>query len=247
MRLLAVELRRFVSRRLVQVLFALSVAAILVSAVITAVTSDPPDQFRLEALGSIYEGVSLIVAILGWVLGASMIGAEWHAGAISTFLTWEPRRVRASVTRASAAVLGVVLLAIALQAMLGGALAVVAAVRGTTEGTDGEIVRSAAETALRSALLAGFAAAVAFAIASVARNTAAALAIVFVWVAVIEGLVRGLRPGWAPWLIGDNGIVFLTGSGGIDRTMAGAGLLLSAYAVGLVAIACGVFARRDVS
>jgi hypothetical protein len=297
MRLLLVELWRMGSRRLVQALVLLSIAGIVVSAVIAGVNSRPPTQeelaqaelevgmqvqdcvehpdywpappeghsredfceelvgqsfvqderFRLISLRSILEGVSLAVATLGWAIGASLVGAEWHTGTVTTLLTWEPRRVRVFVAKVTAAVVGVAAIALALQALLGGALALVAVLRGTTEGADGSWLTATAGTAVRSALLASFGAAVAFAIASVARNTAAALGTVFVWLAVVEGLVRALRPGWAPWLIADNAIVFLTGSGNIDRTMMGAGLLLVSYAIGLATVACVAFARRDVT
>jgi hypothetical protein len=247
MRLLLVELWRFVSRRLVQVLALLSVAGILVGAVITAVNSRPPSLFDLTSLRAILEGVSLIVLTLGWVIGASMIGAEWHAGTVTTQLTWEPRRVRVFVAKIVAVMVGVAVLTFALQTVLGLALAVVAAVRGTTQGADGGWLASVSETALRSSVLAAGGGALAFAVASVARNTAAAITIVFVWLTIVEAILRGLRPGWAPWLIGDNALVFLTGSGPIDRTMGGAGMLLAAYALALAAVACGVFAARDVT
>lgn len=205
------------------------------------------ERFHLTSLRSILEAIGLVVATLGWIIGASMVGAEWHAGTVSTMLTWEPRRIRVFVAKVVAPVVGVVALTFVLQSFLGFALWVVAVLRGTTEGADAGWLASTAWTALRSASLAGFSAAIAFAIASAARNTAAALGAVFVWMAVAEGILRALRPGWAPWLIGENAIVFLTGSGSIDRTMVGAGLLLGAYAFGLVAVACVIFARRDVT
>jgi hypothetical protein len=155
--------------------------------------------------------------------------------------------VRVLLAKVVAAVVGVVVVTFGLQAVLGLVLALVAALRGSTHGADAGWLLSTAGTAFRSALLAGIGAAIALAIASVARNTAAALGTVFVWLAVIEGLIRALRPGWAPWLIGENGIVFLTGSGSIDRTMAASGLLLTAYAAGSLALACAIFARRDVT
>lgn len=249
MRLLGVELRRFVSRRLVQWLVVISLAGIALGCLIAGINSRPAsmDAFHLTTLSTIFEGVSLLVATLGWVIGASLIGAEWHSGTVSTLLTWEPRRVRVLLAKVVAAVVGVVAVTFALQAVLGLALALVAVLRGSTEGADAGWLLSTAGTAFRSALLAGIGAAIALAIASIARNTAAALGIVFVWLAIIEGLIRALRPGWATWLIGDNGIVFLTGSGSIDRTMAASGLLLTAYAAGFLALACAIFARRDVT
>jgi hypothetical protein len=209
-------------------------------------------RFELSSLHDVFLGTSFILAALGLVLGASFIGAEWHWGTIATLLTWEPRRVRVLLVKVAVIVAATFVLFVAVQAVLGLVLALVAATRGTTEGT-GTVTwfRSVGGVAARSAALGAFAAAVGIAIATVGRNTAAALGVGFVWFGVVEGIVRGLRPAWQRWLVGDNAAVFLSGVDDryppLHRTTTSSGLLLLAYAACLVAVAVGWFRARDLT
>src|SRR5258706_7329996 len=87
------------------------------------------------------EGVLLIAAIpllIGALLGgATVAGAEWRAGTISTVLTWEPRRLRLHAARAASAFVLAAVIAVVLQ-MLVLALNLPAAVaHGSTVGNDG--------------------------------------------------------------------------------------------------------------
>jgi ABC-type transport system involved in multi-copper enzyme maturation permease subunit len=254
--LLAAEIRRMTSRRLFRVVAALALLAIVIASLIVAIRSrstigTPGDQrFHLTSIAVALEGISPVLIIAAWLLGASFIGADWHAGTVPTLLTWEPRRLRVMVTKLAGCLMVVFLLVIAVQILLGGGLALVAAVRGTTEGADVAWMRNTGGIALRVAVLSGIGSAIGFALASVARNTAAALGVGFGYTVIVENLVRGLRPQWAPWLVGDNAVVFITGqSAGLsfDRTILQAGLLLVAYAAALLIVAVAVFRARDVS
>jgi hypothetical protein len=304
-RLAGVELRRFVWRRLTQVLVVLLLVAIAITGVIVAVNSRAPSaadlaraetwrnenvdacldrphrygadpepgetqeaaceraagsvstyvvdrRFELSSLRDVFLGTSVVVAALGLVLGASFIGAEWHWGTIATLLTWEPRRVRVLLVKVAVCAAATFVLFLAVQAVLGLVLGLVAATRGTTEGTGTAAwYRSVGGVAVRSAALGAFAAAVGLAIATVGRNTAAALGVGFVWFGVVEGIVRGLRPGWQRWLVGDNATTFLTGTDrgypALHRTTTSSGLLLLAYAACLGAVAVAWFRARDLT
>ena len=62
------------------------------------------------------------LAVVGWALGASLVGAEFASRSMTTLLTWEPRRGRVFVTKAVAvrrrmAVLALVVLALVALAM----------------------------------------------------------------------------------------------------------------------------------
>ncbi|MGQ0670555.1 MAG: hypothetical protein ACT4PO_12915 [Actinomycetota bacterium] len=251
--LLAAELRRMWSRRLVRAVAALAVAGILIAGVIVAIRSSPEigsdPRFPLTMLPDILLGTSIPLIIVAWLLGASFIGADWHAGTITTLLTWEPRRVRVMVAKVIACAAAVFVLAIALQALLGGVLTLVAALRGTTEGVDGAWLRETAGVALRAATLSTITATIGFAVASIGRNTAA-LGAGFAYLAVIENLVRGLRPQWQGWLLADNAAVFITGGNGgfpFERTFAQAGALLAVYAAALLFVGVAMFRSRDVT
>ena len=254
--LLAAEIRRMTSRRLFRVVAALTVLAIVIASLIVAIRSRSTSgisgdrRFHLTALAVALEGTSPVLIIAAWLLGASFIGADWHAGTVTTLLTWEPRRLRVMMAKLAGCLTVVFLLVIAVQILLAGGLALAAAVRGTTEGVDVAWMRHTAGIALRVAVLSGVGSAIGFAIASVARNTAAALGLGFGYTVIVENLVRGLRPQWVPWLVGDNAVMFISGQSAgpsFHRTILQAGLLLVAYAVALLIVAAAVFRARDVT
>ena len=207
-------------------------------------------RFHLTVLRDVFLGTAFVLVVGGWLLGASFMGAEWHAGTVGTLLTWEPRRLRVFVAKLAAAAAVLFLLAMALQAILGLVLAAAAALRGTTEGADAEWLRSVSGVAVRVAGLTAMAGAMGFAIATIGRNTAAALGVGFAYLAVVEGLVRGLRPQWQRWLMGDNAGVFLTGDAGfppLNRSPLGAAGVIVVYTAALLLAALVAFRERDVT
>lgn len=252
--LLASELRRMWSRRLVRTVAAFGVLGIVVAGAIVAVRSRPEigadPRFPLILLPDILKGTSIPLIIASWLMGASFIGADWHAGTVTTLLTWEPRRVRVIVTKAVACFAVVFAVAVAIQALLSVVLAVVAALRGTTEGVDGAWLRETVGVGLRTAAMSSIAAVIGFAVASIGRNTAAALGAGFAYLAVIENLVRGLRPQWQPWLMTENAAVFITGGSGplsFNRTVVEAVAILTMYAAALLVVGVVMFRARDVN
>ncbi len=207
-------------------------------------------QFALSSLPSVFVGTSVPLLLLAWVLAASFIGAEWHAGTVATQLTWEPRRMRVFVAKAVVSIALAAVLTVVLQAVLGAALVPAAAFRGSTEGLDEAWLREGLGVLMRGAAISAIAAALGYSIASVARNTAASMGLGFGYLIIFEQLIAGLRPGWQPWLLVPNIAVFLSGDsnlGFIDRSVGEAGLLLCAYAAGAMVIAAGLFVRRDVT
>jgi hypothetical protein len=52
------------------------------------------------------------LAIVGWTLGASLVGAEFASRSMTTLLTWEPRRLRVFVAKAVAVLLATALFAV---------------------------------------------------------------------------------------------------------------------------------------
>jgi ABC-2 type transport system permease protein len=301
--LLRAELLRAVSRRLVKVGTMLAVAAIVVTAALTALTSHSPtaaqaaeterqrkqfiqecidgnsggggmtqDQaeqfcnqaypsgafdssgnvFHLSDLPAIVQGVSLITIVGGWILGASLVGAEWAAGTITTFLTWEPRRLRVLAGKLFAAMVLVLVLSLALLSLFAAAMWLVALTRGSTVVEQG-FLRSLGGSILRSSLLSAGAGVLGASIAMIARNAAASMASGFVYLGVVEALIRGFKPSLARWLIGNNGLIVVTGKDpGLDPisdhvSLAAASITLLAYATALVVLAGISFRARDVN
>ena len=246
-RLLASEFRRFRSRRLVKVLVGLDLLAIVGAGVIVYLTQ----AYRLATFPNALKGASLVLLSVGWMLGASAIGAEWHSGHLTTILTWEPRRWRVIAAKIVASLVGVFGISMVVQALLGVALAVDAAGSGSTAGVDASWLADSAAVAFRVALLSTIFAGFGFALAAAGRNTAVALGVGFGYLVIVENLVRGLRPEWAPWLLTDNAASFIIGSPAdfplLGRTPAESGLYLAAWALVLLLGASGVFRARDIT
>jgi ABC-type transport system involved in multi-copper enzyme maturation permease subunit len=260
-RILWVELRRFAWRRSFRFFGLVAIGGIILAGIITFFTSHPgpipvdsfDPGFRLRTLTEIFGGTSIPLIILGLAFGASFIGAEWHAGTITPLLTWAPRRIPVILGKVVAAMIGVFLSAIALQTILGVVLWLVALMRGTTEGTDLAWFGETIGVALRGATVAALMSTLGFAIGSIARNTTTALIIGFVYFAIGEALIRGLKPGWQPWLVGDNAAAFLVANpddiffAGVGRTTLSAFLVVVAYAGAATALATAWFQTRDVT
>jgi ABC-2 type transport system permease protein len=211
-----------------------------------------PDRlFHYETLPNILVGMSLFAISLGWLLGSSLVGAEWHAGTMATLLTWEPRRVRVLAAKLVAAGGLAFAVAIGLQLLLGAALLPAGLLRGTTEGIDASWLRSLGGVGLRVAAVSVLGAMMGLSIATIGRNTAAALGIAFGYLAIVESTIRGLRPRWQHWLLGDNIMVVITNQPQnfplVDRSTLGAAALLTGYTLALVALAMANFRRRDIT
>jgi ABC-2 type transport system permease protein len=231
--------------------------------------ADPSQVYvdpRLSARRELPKGaraVAVAVALMGFLVGASYIGAEWHHGTMQALLFWEPRRWRVLLAKALALVGVVMAFALALQVVVFGLTWLTAATRGTTAGLTGGLVTSVVLTALRGLAVVSVTSLLGYGVAGLARVTAAALGGAFVYFAIVENLVRGLRPGWQRFLFSENvsavllkhipvaqahqrlsfeGLITsyrLTGVRGVVTLAVYLGLLLGAFAV--------TFVRRDVT
>jgi ABC-type transport system involved in multi-copper enzyme maturation permease subunit len=257
--IIAVEIQRALSRRLVRVLVLSAVLAIVLVVIIAFANADPDDVDRFSPADIWSSGFDeesvlgtsaflfLLMAVLG---GSSFIGAEYRAGTLTTLLTWEPRRARVLTAKLLAAAVVTGVLFVVLEIVLASALAPVVIVRGTGfDDAGSDFYRSLAGFLGRGALVAAGCAVLGASIAVIGRNTTAALSLVLGYIVIVEQILRGLRPGWNAWFLGENlGIVL--GGGTIDdvaRSVPGAGLVLLVY-LAVVVVASGiVFARRDVT
>lgn len=189
-----------------------------------------------------------IGALLG---GASMVGADWRAGTMSTLLTWEPRRVRLAVARFAAVAVCAFGIALALQVLFVLGLLPAILAHGTTEGADGAWFRGLLGAFLRSESLAAMAAVFGASIAMIGRNTAAALGASFAYMLIGENLVRAWKPWLRSWLLAENCFVFLAGftPAGLElgRGFGEAAATLLLYTSGAAAVAVATFRLRDVA
>ncbi|MDQ7906619.1 ABC transporter permease subunit [Phytohabitans sp. ZYX-F-186] len=130
------------------------------------------DQFGVFI--SVFAG---IVALFGFIVGASYVGAEWHSGGMMNLLLWRPRRLSVLFTKLGVLLGGV----LAVTVVLGALWTVGFWLIGTFDGQTGEMTQGAWESfALSGARGAGLVlavTAVAFGLASVGRHTAMALGV----------------------------------------------------------------------
>ena len=197
------------------------------------------------------QGVSGGLAIVGWTLGASLVGAEFASRSMTTLLTWEPRRLRVFVAKAVAAMLATALFAfVALLVFIVAMLPTLALHGGPLRANDPSVT-TLAGIVLRGTALTAIAAGLGFSLATIGRNTAAALGAGFAYIIVFEQIIGGYKEGSRRWLLLGNVIVFLAGrndGGDIPgRTVAGAALILALVAVAFLAVAFGSFRARDIS
>ena len=206
-------------------------------------------RFGRERVKGILTGTSGIAALIAWVLGASLIGAEMQSRSITTTLTFAPSRWRVFAAKMVAALVVVagwaaVTLGLLLVAMLPAAI-----LHGTPYLTPSNL--TIAGTIGRGIALASIAGMMGFALAYIGRNTAVALGVAFGYIIVIENILGSSIAGWRRWLLLGNVIVFMAGSGdNVDvagRSVAGAAIFLVAVAATLLVAGATAFRVRDVA
>lgn len=212
----------------------------------------PQNAFDVNNIGDLLRGTSINLIVIGWLLGASLAGAEWAAGTMTTLLTWEPRRMRVLLAKLIAVVVTVLLLTLALQLLLVGALWLLAATRGVNVPGPG-LWHGIFGSLLRVSALSAVAGVFGMAIAMYTRSVTAAMASGFIYLAVIEGLIRAYRPGFSRYLIGDNAAAWVSGhpfsasDPSYAVTVAHGVVVLLIYAAILVGAAAVSFRGRDVT
>lgn len=215
-----------------------------------------PAELELATLPDLLKGTSFILIVIGLVVGASAVGADWQSGTMSTLLTWEPRRVRLLLMRALVVAVSVFLLAVLLQAVLSLAFAGAASARGSTAATGAGFTHTLVGIISRVGVVAALISLVGVAVSTVGRGTSSSLGVVFVYLALVESLLHGLVPGIARWLLSLNTAIFVDGkpqdvsTTGLRPeviTLGHASVIIIAYALILMALASVSFRNRDVS
>ena len=211
--------------------------------------------------------VSIFVLLLALLIGATFVAAEFSTGSISTWLTFEPRRVRvfASKVVVPALATGVVVLAVAVLAI--GAFWAAVAVNGSAGAVTAQLWVDLGNQAARLACAGAFAAA-GGALAFLLRHTGATLGVVVGWLVAVDGILASLFVGLRRWTTqisltawlqagvqeqvgatscssGPSGVTTCNGTP-VVVSMTQGGLLLLAVLVAVTALALLVFRRRDV-
>ncbi|MGI8416814.1 MAG: hypothetical protein ACR2P2_11550 [Nakamurella sp.] len=236
----------------------------------------PVDQFLandpfLPSQVNVYTfAVGAAVALAGFALGATFIGAEWSSKNVVAWLFYEPRRLRLMSAKLLALLSTTLALSVLAQLIWAFTARLLIAHRGvpvSTLGADaGHFWSDVFDVQVRGALLVVPAALLGFGIANLIRNTAAAFGAAFVYFAIVESALRSISPATQPYLF-TTGLQAWVSGGGIDvygapvyNQQQGSvelavthvsnlhgGLLLLAYAAVLLAISLLLFRRRDIS
>jgi len=209
--------------------------------------STDKDRFHFSEIRKLFVSLGLPLAFLGWFIGATFIGADWHSGSLATTLTWEPRRFRLLLAKAIACAGMIFTIVYVLLTLLLVALLPVANFKGTFHGVDADWWTATALTAGRVALVSGMFGLIGFSIAALARNTAAAVGLAFGYF-LIDGFARSTER-LDPWLLVENleGVVSSSlGLGAAYSTLQATGLLI-VYSATAFVMAGILLIYRDVA
>lgn len=146
-----------------------------------------PPSFHFRAqFGELITGWAALLALFGFLVGASFVGAEWRTGGMMNLLLWQPRRVRVLATKLGALLGALTGIAVVTGALWTGSFWLVAHFGGITETMTSGAWQSFGLSGLRGLVLALAATAAGFALASLGRHAAMALG------AAVAAVVVGL-------------------------------------------------------
>jgi ABC-2 type transport system permease protein len=152
--------------------------------------------------------IGVAVALLGFVIGASFIGAEWSSKNLVSWLYWEPRRIRLMAAKVLALLSVMLAVAVLAQLIWFGVAHLLLHYRGLPVSSLGprarHFWRHIFDAQVRGALLVVPTTLLGFSIAGLMRNTAASFGVGFVYFAVVESVIRAWNPDWQPYLLTTN-------------------------------------------
>ena len=256
--LFVADLQRLLWRLLLRALGLTAVIAIAVIGVANFLQSAGKHRFNVfTGLRPGFAAATVLLVLAGFSLGASSFGADCASRALTTLLTWEPRRSRVLAARAASCAAVTACFSLAALALLFVALLPAALAHGNGAVPTSSWYLSLASLALRCALLAAAAAAIGVSCAAIGRSTAAALATMAVYLLAVEYAMTGAWLGLSRWLIVTDALSWvavsphtrISGPSGraAGHTIVTGGLLLLAAVLALHALATWLLTHRDVT
>ena len=209
-------------------------------------------------------GFGAASAVLGFVIGATWIGAEWSSRSLVALLFWVPRRMSVFGAKIGVLILTSALLGLVAQAAWLVMATLVRAVGGNGRALPAQFWGHLFAIQGRAVLLTVLISLLGFGLTNLIRNTGAALGIGFVYFAIVETAVKILRPAWEPWLLSSNAAGLISPNGVkiyiFDRIGRNgfteprvyvvhnlqAGIELTAVVAVIIGVGVWLFARRDV-
>ncbi len=260
-----VEMRRALHRRIVRWMVVVALAGCVVTGVAAFLSSrdpialarahDHPAHLSSWWVAGTADGVltvgALFLVVGAAICGASVAGAEWRAGTITTVLTWEPSRVRLHMARTVSALVLAFAIGFVLEVLFLASTLPAVLTHGTTDGVDGAWWWSLILAMSRVALIASLVAVLAVSVATIGRNTSAALVVLAAWALVVERVVAGFRPQLARFMVSENVATVIPWAQmeGVEfqRPPVVALTALVGYLIAVVAAATALFERRDIT
>jgi ABC-type transport system involved in multi-copper enzyme maturation permease subunit len=207
--------------------------------------------------------VAVLLALVGYLVGASYVGAEWQHGTMAGLLLWEPRRVKVYTAKLFALLGGLLFVGVTTYALAFVGHWVVADLVGDPTGVGRDLQRSLGLTVARGLALSLVVAACGFAIAYAVRLSAAALGVAVAYIVGAEVALRAFSQESHRWLLTENITAWLNRGTKIylshcdsqgnctekilDVSMWQGGAYVGGLALVLTVVAAIIFARRDVT
>jgi ABC-2 type transport system permease protein len=145
----------------------------------------PTFDFR-KRFPDLVTALAALLAMVGFVIGASFVGAEWSSGGMANLLLWRPQRLRVLATKLTAFLVGLTALTVVLSAAWTGTFLLVARLRGSSASMTAGAWRSLGLMEARGLALVVVAGAAGFGLASLGRHTAMALGVAIGLVVVFQ-------------------------------------------------------------
>ncbi|MHB8274279.1 MAG: ABC transporter permease subunit [Dermatophilaceae bacterium] len=146
-------------------------------------------------------GGSYLLTFVGFVVGASFVGAEFGSGSMANWLTFEPRRMRVYASKLAAAGLGLIPATVALLGLLTAGVWLIVRHFSPTVVTTAKVWGDLGEMGARSLALTLAATVTGAAIGVLLRRTVAVLGIAVGYLVLVEGVFgQGLQT-VRPWLL----------------------------------------------
>lgn len=160
----------------------------------------PPLEDSLPGMLEAHASLVMLAAVL---IGVTFTAAEMSTGSISTWLSFEPRRVRVYTSKLLAAALGVLPVVVLAVAVVVSGSALVADHFGLADTMRRADWQDVAWMGLRVVGLVAMVALVGAALGVLLRHTAAVLGLGVVYL-IGEQILRGLVPSTSPWVLTTN-------------------------------------------
>ncbi len=244
----------------------------------TVPTADqfPVDQFLSNnpfrpALVQPYAlAVAAAVALAGFMLAATFVGAEWSSKNIVALLFYEPRRLRLMGAKLLAVSTVVLALSVVAQLLWAVTARLLLSSRGLAVSSLGaeaaQFWPDVLRVQIRAALVVVPVVLIGFGLANLIKNTAAALGVAFVYLAVVESVLRAISPSLQPYQFTTSLIAWVNKGGltvfgdqvydqrsgfvrpqEIHVSNLHGGVTMMIYALVVAAVSIALFRRRDIA